>query len=116
MWIAIFLVTFALGGCAIAYDDASLERSMTPAQVAPDIYRITSTQAALDEPGQARDFALLRAARLCLGEHFRYFAVLPSPGRGSGLLVQVFADPPEGAITYDAVVLVAALRDKYHLD
>jgi hypothetical protein len=113
---AIFLAAIALGGCVTVFDDAALASSMSQARVAPDIYRITSSIEAVDEPGRARDFALLRAARLAIANHFRYFAVLPTTGRAAGLVIHIFADPPEGAITYDAVVLVAALKDKYHLD
>jgi hypothetical protein len=148
-----------LSACATKYQSAGVTGGFSDTQLAPDVFRVTFSGNARTSPDRVQDFALLRAAELCLANNFKYFAVIDSadqsrrrtyvtpgtaqttgtvnaygntatnfgtttytPGQvhnhykpGVGLIVQGFAEKPQGTFTYDAQFLVRSLKQKYEI-
>lgn len=76
MFLAASLV-FA-SGCATKYQSASFTGGFKDTQLAPDVFRVSFSGNARTSPGRVQDFALLRAAELCIAGGFPYFAVVES--------------------------------------
>lgn len=63
-------------GCATGYHGRLFGLGFTDTQLAPDVFRVTFDGNALTSPARVQDLALLRAAEICLGSGFPFFAVL----------------------------------------
>lgn len=72
----ILAIGLLAGGCATPYQSNSLTGGFKDMRLAPDVFRITFRGNAYTPAERAQDFAMLRAAELCLGNGFHHFALL----------------------------------------
>lgn len=76
--IYIFMITAAVfvSGCATPYQPTGFTGGFSETQLAPDIFRIYFRGNGFTSSERADDFAMLRAADLCLQHSFTCFAIL----------------------------------------
>lgn len=63
-------------GCATSYHSSGFTGGYSDTQLAPDVFRVHFRGNAHTSKERAQDFAMLRAADLCLEHHFTCFAVM----------------------------------------
>lgn len=73
---AIAALSFVLTACATTYQSSGFTGGFTDTQLAPDLFRVSFSGNAFTSPERVQDFALLRAAELCISNGFKYFAVV----------------------------------------
>ena len=65
-----------VSGCATSYQSTSFTGGYSETQLAPDVFRVYFRGNGYTSGERAEDFAMLRAADLCLQHGFAFFALL----------------------------------------
>ena len=68
-------------GCATGYQTKGFTGGFSDTQLAPDVFRVSFSGNAYTSEDRVQDFALLRAAELCLENGLPYFTVVDSEDR-----------------------------------
>lgn len=63
-------------GCATPYQPMGFTGGYADTQLAPDVFRVSFSGNGATSSDRAQDFALLRAAEICLTHGYKYFAVI----------------------------------------
>ncbi len=74
----LLVLATSLGACATSYQNHGFTGGFRDTQLAPDVFRISFHGNAFTSTDRVQDFALLRAADLCLSNGFKYFVVINS--------------------------------------